>query len=128
MNDDEAKAMLAILSDHYGEPVMTLKRYCAALETWRRAVQERAQRMTLAAYPGIDKPWGTPEKTAALALFDADAKTFTAPVTDTGVQRLPDVHSAVKWAREVSSTFLSIRKSNLLARLIYDGQELRTTP
>jgi hypothetical protein len=125
MTEDEAKAMLAVLSDHYQEPVMPISIYCKALTTWRTAIRERSERMVASAYPGIDKPWGTPEKTAAQALFDHDAKN---PKDHAGVQRAGDAHSSVKWYNEVSSTFTSIRKSNLLARLLYGAQEIRTTP
>lgn len=38
--EHEAKAMLAKLTEHYGEPVMPIHRYCRALSTW---VQVRAK-------------------------------------------------------------------------------------
>lgn len=34
MTDEEAEEMLKKLSKHFGEPVMPVKRYCRALNTW----------------------------------------------------------------------------------------------
>ena len=80
MSEEEAKAMLAKLVEHYQQPVMPLKAYCGAMEAWRRAVAEAS-------------------------LDDPDLK---------------------RLAQTLDSAFLAIRKSALLDRLIYGGEQVRT--
>lgn len=82
MTDDEAKAMLASLSEHFKEPVMPVSRYCASLQLWQGALRDRAERTE-----------------------DKVDKEFSAAV---------------------DRVFLNLQKSNLLWRLIYRGQPLRT--
>ncbi len=41
MTEIEAKAMLAKLSEHYGEPVLPLERFCYALTTWSRLSENK---------------------------------------------------------------------------------------
>ena len=83
MTRQQAEHMLHTLSEHYGEPVMPISRYCQALETWGHAV-------------------------AANHSNEGDELHHIAVV--------------------VGPVTLAIRKSNLLARLIYDGQKLRSQP
>ena len=35
-----AKGMLAQLKSHYGEPVLPLSEFCAAIETWKEAIEQ----------------------------------------------------------------------------------------
>ena len=44
MTDAEAEAMLAELTKHYRQPVMPVERYCAALQAWATALEDRAER------------------------------------------------------------------------------------
>lgn len=77
MTESEAKAMLAILSEHYRCPVMPIDRYCNAFRTWADLVQENG-------YGG------------------------------------DELAAAIHYVRR------SVEKSNLLARMLYDGEEPRT--
>lgn len=72
----QAAEALEALQTFYGQPVLPVRRYCDALETWARVYVEK-------------------RPSARLALADVR---------------------------------LAIVKSNLLARLIYGGQKLRTRP
>lgn len=83
MTDEEAQAMLKQLSEHFREPVMPVSKYCAALDTWHRAL--------------ITEGSGRSKSSSNEEL-----------------------------ASMVSHVFLQIRKSNLLYRLIYAGETLRT--
>lgn len=74
LTNEEVKAMLEQLSEHFGEPVRPVSDYCNALLTWSKVVCKK---------------------------FPAEQRAH-------------------------SSIHLSIRKSNLLARLIYGGEKLRT--
>jgi hypothetical protein len=79
MTDDEAEAMLKELSKHYRMPVLPVRRFCDALRTWGRAVQD-------------------------------------------GKYREKDLVPAI------DLVFLAIEKSNLLWRLLWAGEPLRSTP
>lgn len=78
LNEAYAASLLEQLTHFYREPVMPVSRYCTALETWARAVQQ--------CHDG----------------------------------RLLEL------AKHFDSIALAIRKSNLLFRLIYLGEEIRT--
>lgn len=90
LTDLEANDMLETLKRHFGEPVMPISRYCDALTTWFRRIDEKAT---------------------------AEAEKDGSPGHVYG-QRW-DSGRAVR---------MSILKSNLLARLIYGGEKLRTRP
>ncbi len=81
LSDAEAEEMLARLSKHYKQPVMPIKKYCQALETWRIAMTKRERE---------------------------DSKNDR--------------------QRTLYETWIDIRKSNLLYRLLYLGEPLRTVP
>lgn len=85
---EQAKAMLAKLSAHYGEPVKPISHYCKAFYTWQRAI-ETAYRQE------------------------------TEPYTKLSFENM---------VRDIRSVALYVSKSNLLARLLYIGEELRTEP
>lgn len=40
-NEEQAAEALAALSEFYGEPVMPVRRYCAAIETWATCVRKK---------------------------------------------------------------------------------------
>lgn len=86
MTDEEAEAMLEKLSRHYNEPVMPVKRYCSALETWAKCIVELNEKPTKGFKQGYD------------------------------------------YYKHLYKVFRDIKKSNLLWRLIYEGEELRTEP
>ena len=142
LTKDEAEAMLKQLSAHFKEPVMPVSRYCHALKTWQRALYERASRLMESLYPVVHSsertPDGraTPETEAALALYRAerDVTDRIAAAHRAGQEptdrdyALEDLRSHERLSETVGQVFLQIQKSNLLWRLIYGGQELRTTP
>ena len=84
MKDEQAEVMLKMLSEHFGEPVMPVSRYCSKLELYAHAIDQRARR--------------TKEK------------------------------GDIDHADQVQWVFVQIMKSNLLHRLIYQGEKLRTVP
>jgi len=88
MTDEEARALLARLSDHYGEPVKPIGQYCAAFRTWQNAIEEAYTRET---------------EPALKADFEA-------------------------MIRDIANTRVLVTKSNLLWRLLYEGEGLRTEP
>jgi hypothetical protein len=94
----EVKAMLEKLRAHFGEPVMPVGQYCAALGLWASALRMKVDRA---------------EKAAAAEPESEYCK--------------DDLKQATEFANEVGHVFLMIGKSNLLSRLIYEGESLRTT-
>lgn len=40
MTDTEAEAMLLALRAHYGQPVLPMSRFCSAIRTWFRCIEE----------------------------------------------------------------------------------------
>ena len=40
LTEAEAEMMLALLSRHYGQPVMPVRRYCHAIETWMGVMED----------------------------------------------------------------------------------------
>ncbi len=104
LSSDEVKAMLAKLTEHFGEPVQPVRQYCAALNLWASALRMKAERLEVIAI----------EKTASDASEESKASAKE------------DAENAEKFARDVGHVFMQITKSNLLSRLIYDGESLRT--
>lgn len=139
--EDDAEALLRRLSRHFGEPVKPIGRYCKGLQDWECALRGRAERARAKLFPGIDgdyhrdptlkeaaeKAWadyqdakrkfGNPHK----AYHDAGMK------PDERMYALDELWRCEDMVREVEHVFLSIRKSNLLARVLYDGEKVRTT-
>lgn len=81
---EEAAAMEAALTEHYGEPVRPVSAYCKAFQQWATAIRQE------------DAGDGEGDRTYGR-------------IVEVGMQ-----------------LELAIRKSNLLWRLIYLGEELRT--
>lgn len=105
LSDDEVKDMLGRLARHFGEPVMPIGQYCAALRLWHSALTQKVERLQAAKDRG--------EKTiAASAVWGRDVETTLRDARD--------------FADKVSFVFLQISKSNLLARLLYSGESLRS--
>jgi hypothetical protein len=95
--DDEVKEMLGKLSRHFSEPVMPVGQYCAALNLWASALRMKVER--------------------------AEAVVAIKPESEYAKN---DLKEAMDFAKEVSRVFMMIDKSNLLSRLIYQGESLRT--
>ncbi len=100
LSDEEVKEMLAKLSKHFGEPVMPVGQYCAALNLWASALRMKSDRLTAFARAEV-------KRSADRAASDAADEAF-------------------KFANAVDWVFMHIGKSNLLSRLIYEGESLRT--
>ena len=99
LTDEQAEALLKKLAKHYREPVSPVSRYCNALRTWATLIEEGN-------LPG--------RRTAYL------------PEGEEEVQMLEDYRHP--YAEQLNVILRDISKSNLLARLIYEGAPLRTIP
>lgn len=93
LSKQEVKEMLDKLSKHFEEPVMPVSKYCNAISTWFRCIENNYQEQ--------------------LILFKEN-----------------NIHESefidFPWAPHLQNIETAIRKSNLLFRLIYAGEELRT--
>lgn len=106
MNEKLAEEMLAVLSDYYNEPVMPVRAYCRALEAWAKVqVKNEAAEIAEKVKELRENP------TLAIAL---------------GGERGITSERNRGWRFHLDSVLLAIRKSNLLHRLIYLGEPLRT--
>ena len=139
--EDDAEALLKRLSRHFGEPVKPIGRYCEGLRSWEVALRDRAARTRAALFPGIDGDHykdpslkETVEK--AWADYQAAKRDFANPhkayhgagmKPDARLYALDTLWRDEAAANEVSHVFLSIRKSNFLARVLYGGEKVRTT-
>jgi len=137
LSDAQAEAMLAALSRYYSEPVMPLKRYCSALETWAEAIADRTRRQTEALYPTIydrvREPFSAEADArsyAAWKLHDAEKRVDR----NDGLPRSPrdsalaELRASEDLLAQIHYVFTQIHKSNLLHRLLYQGQKLRSRP
>lgn len=124
LSDEEAEALLKVLSRHYGQPVMPVSRYCEALQTWGHAIGHRARRRTDALFPGLESADKTLRQAATTAYGQAlQGK----PPSEVASHRdFLAWKRGVELSESVRDVFLQIRKSNLLARLLYGGEKLRT--
>jgi hypothetical protein len=137
---EEASRLLETLRRHFKQPVMPVGVYCAHLESWDRAISARALTTRAALYPGIDYTGEDEvlkqEAEQALSIYKVERDVGDRIATITAAGGKPtDRDWAIAQLREyegraedVSGVFLQIRKSNLLARLIYGGQQVRTRP
>jgi hypothetical protein len=139
LTDEQAEAMLKQLSRHYNMPVLPLRRYCEKLETWATCMQERASDLRKTLFPNLYEVVkdvdptstsyeNTPRAKEQRAAYEAAQKAridYSRPPTelDYQYQNLRDFESA---AGSVEYVFRSIHKSNLLARILYEGEKLRT--
>lgn len=132
MTDQEAEEMLRKLSEHFRKPVMPIDRYCRAFETWREAQHARAKRLREELYPGLYHK-GPPQENWDHATQEDFARSMLEkeqPGTITDQDRLRRVQTLRGYEvdlNHIESTALRIRKSNLLARLLYGGEKLRPT-
>lgn len=122
LTDEQANAMLAALSRHFRQPVMPVNRYCEALRTWQTALDDRARRLKEELFPGIGGDSKDPATVKAYEDYKAATKKGAPEVS--GVS---DLKRYEDMADQVGYVFLSISKSNLLARLLYNGEKLRET-
>jgi len=129
--------MLAALSRYYGKPVMPVDRYCSALETWAEALASRTHRLMESLYPGIydrvREPFSLEADLRSLQawkLHDAEKRVER----DDGLPRSPrdqqllELRSQEHQLGQIHYVFTQIHKSNLLHRLLYQGQRLRSRP
>jgi hypothetical protein len=138
--DDDAEAQLKRLARHFGEPVMPIRRYCDGLRAWHMALQDRARRKREELYPGIDgdyynDPTLREAAEKAWADYQADKELRSGPYKayrdagkepDERCHALDALRRYEAEANSVEHVFLSISKSNLLARVLYGGEKVRT--
>lgn len=98
LTDEQAEEMLKRLSKHYRSPVMPLSKYCNALRTWANTLERKAR--------------------AEMQEMKAKGKLDTLDK-----ERL---YRGSDFRFYLDSAMLNIRKSNMLYRLLYLGQKLRT--
>lgn len=123
MTNEEAEEMLKKLSAHFKKPVMPIDRYCGHLRVWESALNDRARTLAKKLFP---------EKTVGTAFADAvswhhrflNRRNEAVDYDD----KLAHLSYAVLEAMEVQAVFLRIGKSNLLWRLLYGNESLRTEP
>ncbi len=118
MTNEEARKMLAQLSQHYRQPVKPIGEYCASLRLWQTALHEKASREREEKYPGIT---GDPKDQKTIQAWENWQKAKASPYYESLNQSEQD-------AWRVDSVFLMISKSNLLHRLLYMGEPLRSKP
>ncbi len=127
LTDDEAEAMLKVLSRHYHQPVMPINRYCKALRTWQTVLDDRVANLKAELFPGIHGSHKAPETVKAYEAYrkevHGDGKRDTLSKRGDKIDQLIRYE---QYAESVHRVFLDISKSNLLARLLYAGEKLRT--
>lgn len=115
MTDEEAEVMLKQLSEHFKEPVQPIGRYCAGLRLWRTAIHERVDRLRNKLFPdGFTEPEN-------YKVYQDWRSSKEDPTFEHG-----DLRRDMKFASEIDHVYLMIQKSNLLARVLYGGQPVRT--
>lgn len=107
MNNEEAEALLLKLGKHYGCPVMPINKYCDGLRTWQKALIERSERLAK----------------ELRELKEADVSEADKKFKIYGLNNYIERYE--KDLEHIRHTFLMIRKSNLLDRLLYCGESLR---
>lgn len=117
MTQEEAEAALVELSKFYGVPVMPINRYCAALDLWAGAIAERFYEAARRAYPGLRAEYNSEEERTATEAYLRDCEQDKVPW---------EVMAARRENEAVARVFLMIKKSSLLARMLYGGEPLRT--
>ena len=111
---EEAEAMLQRLSLHFGCPVMPIERYCAALRLWQTAYREKAIGLKAKLDAGETKISFETKLRDRVSTWDRDVEQEFKVACDT--------------SKQIDFVFMQIAKSNLLARLLYEGESLRTEP
>lgn len=132
LTNEQAEAMLAALTEHFGQPVMPIDRYCSGMRQYQEALSEKAARIKEELYPGITADYyHHPElKAQAEKAYEEYAAEKKLPLTGHNLTkreyRILDLRHAEQEAFRVGDVFMQISKSNLLARLLYNGEKLRT--
>lgn len=116
LSAEEAERMLVRLKGYFKEPVQPVSKYCKALRTWQKLLEERLDRERFRLFP--DTAPGTEASQAKIAW----AEYYTALNAEFSDEysNLQHYHLMVDYVRYV---FIQISKSNLLYRLIYLGKE-----
>lgn len=87
LSEDEARNMLQLLEDYYGEPVLPLRKFCGAITLW----------------------------------MDCIKKNNAEPLLPRG-----RLSHGYKYFQLLDQIYVDIRKSNLLGRLLYAKEKIRT--
>lgn len=115
--------MLVRLQAYFRSPVMPIERYCAHLRTWQRAMDERAYDLKTELFPDMMDH-------SDRAKCEAGYKQYQAELANPPAERRHDIDQLKRYeatSDQINYVFLQITKSALLARLIYDGEKLRST-
>jgi hypothetical protein len=129
LTQEQVDTMLTQLQGHFNEPVLPLSHYCAKLETWVKCLEERAERLGAQLFPHLNELVNnqlTKEAIQARADHDEARKNRNMDGQtdrDYELRNLWECEEAVVRAHVVG---LAVKKSSLLARLLYDGEKLRT--
>jgi hypothetical protein len=105
---------------------MPISKYCEAFRTWEKCIYERVDQAKLELYPGLAKEYSDPEARADFAKYKVEMD----DVSKADDFRRPQIYALQGYttaAHLVSGVSLMVRKSNLLARLLYAGEKLRPT-
>lgn len=122
LSAEEAERLLVRLQGYFKQPVQPVGRYCQSLRTWQEKMHERASLERARLYPGIDGDPKDPATIEALNKYSADKKEKSSLHSRGG-----DLWGYEEVCRRIDYVFLQISKSNLLWRLIYNGEEPRIT-
>lgn len=133
LTEAEAQAMLTRLTEHYGEPVLPISRYCAGLRAWQTALTDKMTRIKTQLFPDLaldfrdeannERLDAARKEYHRLMLGSPSVVTSWDPGRAHLVRELRDAVSTVDSVRHI---FRQISKSNLLARILYNGEKVRT--
>lgn len=125
LTEEQAEDMLRQLTEHFKQPVMPVSKYCDAFRTWEKAIYDRTDRLKLELYPGLAQMLGS-ESEADWAKYKSEMAD-PSQVEDSRRWRIHNLKGCIGDVSIVQSVSLMIRKSALLARLLYKGEKLRPT-
>jgi hypothetical protein len=126
LTDEQAEEMLKQLSAHFRQPVQPVGRYCAALRSWEDAWYQKYLDLKRELFPGLDGDSRLPETIAIYEVYKAETKDPLSHSDKNRGYKLHNLAGLKSFVETLSHVELSIRKSSLLARLIYGGEKLRT--
>lgn len=126
LTDEQAEEMLKQLSKHFRQPVQPVSRYCKSLRTWRDAFDTEYYALMEELFPGLSGDSTLEATKAVYEVYKQEIKDPLAHPDKPRSYKLHELEGLKKWTEVLTTVELSIRKSNLLYRLIYCGEKLRT--
>jgi hypothetical protein len=122
MSAEEAERMLVRLRGHFNQTVMPVERYCNALRTWQKVIQEKVEDLTTELFPGIRGPKDSLETRAAQEEYKAEVE-GKALFRREGVEEIWHFQGV---SQDLAKVSFLVAKSSFLARAIYGGEKFRT--